>query len=656
MNSADRRLYEFGPFLLDPGQRRLSRDRALVPVAPKGIEILIFLVEHQGQVVTKDELIQNVWPNTFVEEANLSQNVFLLRKALGEKAQENRYIATVPGRGYRFVAHVHKVDACEVDVREVQKNEVQENEVRETVVSERKQSQFAVVTQPSTPAVHASIERGTHSWRRSVATWAALVVLVLAAFGFIERRHWLGSAKAAGVSSIAVLPLENLTGDSSQDYFADGMTDALITDLAQIGALRVISHTSVEQYKGTRKPLPQIAKELNVDAVVEGSVARSGNRVRVNAQLIQAVNDEHLWARAYEGTMTDVLTLQNDISRNIADEIQVRLMPGERARLAQTPSVKPEAYEAYLKGRYFWSKRSPENLRTSIDYYQQAITADPQFAAAYAGLADAYSLIGSDVVSASVASHKAREAALKAEELDPSLAEGHAALALVRFYYDWDWNEAERECRQAIDLNPNYATAHSWYSLYLGAMGRKTEALAEAQRARELDPLSPSAGIRLAGAYRSNGQIDQGLQELAKALELDPNFSYAHETRGKFYEGMGRMKDAMDEYRRAVELSPNAAYQAALAHGYAVTGERDQALNLLHQLQSRPKHDYVSPYELAPVFVALGDKSHALDLLEQAYKERDSRMPFLTVDSWMIPLHSEPRFLALETKLGLHGN
>lgn len=645
MNSEHRRLYEFGPFLLDPGKRRLSKDQTTVQVAPKGMDILIFLVDHRGEVVTKDDLIQNVWPNTFVEEANLSQNVFLLRKALGEKAQENRYIATIPGRGYRFVASVH---------------EVAENKDGRREPREDKDSQLVVAT-PSVVAtlpvaVPVSI-KPTHSWRRAVITWGALVIVVLAVLGFFERRHWLGgSAKAAGVSSIAVLPLENLTGDSSQEYFVDGMTDALITDLAQIGALRVISHTSVEQYKGTRKPLPQIAKELNVDAVVEGSVARSGNRVRVNAQLIQAVNDEHLWARAYEGNLTDVLTLQNDISRNIADEIQVRLMPGERARLAQTPSVKPEAYEAYLRGRYFWSKRSPENLRTSIDYYQQAIAADPQFAAAYAGLADAYSIIGSDVVPASVASHKAREAALKAEELDPSLAEGHAALALVRFYYDWDWNEAERECRKAIELNPNYATAHSWYSLYLGAMGRKIEALAEAQRASELDPLSPSVGIRLAGAYRNNGQMDRALQELAKTLELDPAFSYAHETRGKFYEAGGRMKDAMDEYRRAVELSPNPAYEAVLAHGYAVTGERDQALDLLHQLQSRPKHDYVSPYELAPVFVALGDKGHALDLLEQAYRERDSRMPFLLVDSWMSSLHSEPRFLALETKLGLHDN
>lgn len=643
MSSADRRLYEFGPFLLDPAQRRLSKDRTLVQVAPKGIDILIFLVEHRGEVVTKDDLIQNVWPNTFVEEANLSQNVFLLRKALGEKAQENRYIATVPGRGYRFVASVREAQESEGAV----KNPTAEPHSTPTAVASAPVASARTAPQPVLPPT-------SSNWKRNVITWTALMIGVLAAALFAERRHWFGgSAKAAGVSSIAVLPLENLTGDSSQDYFVDGMTDALITDLAQIGALRVISHTSVEQYKGTRKSLPQIAKELNVDAVVEGSVARSGNRVRVNAQLIQAVNDEHLWARKYEGDMTDVLTLQNDISRNIADEIQVRLMPGERARLARTPSVKPEAYEAYLKGRFFWSKRSPENLRTSINYYQQAIAADPQFAAAYAGLADAYSLIGSDVVPASVASHKAREAALKAEELDASLAEGHAALALVRFYYDWDWNEAERECRQAIDLNPNYATAHSWYSLYLGAMGRKTEALAEAQRARELDPLSPSVGVRLAAAYRSNGQIDQGLQEMAKTLELDPNFSYAHETRGKFYEAMGRMKDAMEEYQKAVELSPNTAYQAALAHAYAVTGERDHSLSMLRELQSRPKYDYVSPYELAPVFVALGDKPHALDLLEQAYRERDSRMPFLTVDNWMIPLHPEPRFQALVTKLGL---
>jgi tetratricopeptide (TPR) repeat protein len=433
------------------------------------------------------------------------------------------------------------------------------------------------------------------------------------------------------------------------------MTDALITDLAQIGALRVISHTSVEQYKGTRKPLPQIAKELNVDAVIEGSVARSGNRVRVNAQLIQAVNDEHLWARAYEGSMTDVLTLQNDISRNIADEIQVRLMPGERARLARTPSVKPEAYEAYLKGRYLWSKRTAENLRASINYYQQAIAADPQFAAAYAGLADTYSIIGSDVMPSSVAGEKARAAAAKAEELDPTLAEAHAAMALVRFYYDWNWNEAESECRRAIELNPNYATAHSWYSYYLDAMGRSAEALAEARRARELDPLSPSVGIRLVSAYRETGQYDQALQELAKTQELDPNFSSAVEARAKVLERMGHLQEAMDEYRRAVAMSPQPNYLASLAHAYAVSGQREQALDLVRQLQSRPKQDYVSPFELAPVYIALGDKDRALSLLEQAFRERDSRMPFLAVESWLSPLHSEPRFQALEAKLGLPG-
>jgi tetratricopeptide (TPR) repeat protein len=417
----------------------------------------------------------------------------------------------------------------------------------------------------------------------------------------------------------------------------------------------VISHTSVQQYKGTRKPLPQIARELNVDAVIEGSVARSGNRVRVNAQLIQAVNDEHLWARAYEGNLDDVLTLQNDISRNIADEIQVRLMPGERARLARTASVKPEAYEAYLKGRYFWSKRTPESLRTSIDYYQQAIASDPQFAAAYAGLADTYSIIGSDVMPASVASEKARAAAKKAVEMDSSLAEGHAALALVHFYYDWKWNEAESECRLAISLNPNYATAHSWYSLYLAAMGRNAESLNEAQRARELDPLSPSVGIRLAGAYRATGQYDQALQELTKILELDPGFSLAHEVRAKILETMEQFKDSIVEYQKAAEMSPSASNLAALAHGYALSGQRDQALALAQKLQAKPKEDYVSPYELASIYSALGEKDRALSLLEQAYRERDSRMPFLLVDTWIAPLHSEPRFKALATKLGLPG-
>jgi TolB-like protein/DNA-binding winged helix-turn-helix (wHTH) protein/Flp pilus assembly protein TadD len=644
MSSPHRRLYEFGPFILDPEQRRLSRDEGLISVPPKGMDILIFLVQHRGEVVTKDNLIQNVWPNTFVEEANLSQNVFLLRKALGEKAQENRYIATVPGRGYRFVASVQEMDSeagasAEKEVPGI-------NPVLEPLPA-------AATSTPVFPGTSLAPPSGRPSHRTAI-TWSAFAVAVVILLAFAQRHHWLGgSAKAAGVSSIAVLPLENLTGDSGQDYFADGMTDALITDLAQIGALRVISHTSVEQYKGTRKPLPQIARELNVDAVVEGSVARAGNRVRVNAQLIQAVNDEHLWARAYEGDLDDVLTLQNNISRNIADEIQVRLMPGEQARLARRASVKPEAYEAYLKGRYFWSKRTAESLRTSIDYYQQAIAADPQFAAAYAGLADTYSIIGSDVMPASVASEQARAAAMKAVELDPSLAEGHAALALVHFYYDWNWTEAESECRRAIELNPNYATAHSWYSLYLGAMGRKAEALIEAQRARELDPLSPSVGIRLAGAYLATGQYDQALQELTKTLELDPAFSSAHEVRAKILESMGQFKDSMAEYQKAVDMAPVAPNLAALAHGYALSGQRDQALALLQKLQSRQKQDYVSPYEIAAIYTGLGDKDRALFLLEQAYRERDSRMPFLLVDTWMKPLQSEPRFQALVSRLGL---
>jgi TolB-like protein/DNA-binding winged helix-turn-helix (wHTH) protein/Flp pilus assembly protein TadD len=644
MSSPHRHLYEFGPFILDPEQRRLSRDEGLISVPPKGMDILIFLVQHRGEVVTKDNLIQNVWPNTFVEEANLSQNVFLLRKALGEKAQENRYIATVPGRGYRFVASVQEMDAEAWAAAEKEAHGID---------AALEAQPAAAIPDPVPPgtSLAPSSARSSH---RTAITWSAFAVAVVILLAFAQRHHWLGgSAKAAGVSSIAVLPLENLTGDSGQDYFADGMTDALITDLAQIGALRVISHTSVEQYKGTRKPLPQIAKELNVDAVVEGSVARAGNRVRVNAQLIQAVNDEHLWARAYEGDLDDVLTLQNNISRNIADEIQVRLMPGEQARLARRASVKPEAYEAYLKGRYFWSKRTAESLRTSIDYYQQAIAADPQFAAAYAGLADTYSIIGSDVMPASVASEKARAAAMKAVELDPSLAEGHAALALVHFYYDWNWNEAESECRRAIELNPNYATAHSWYSLYLGAMGRKAEALIEAQRARELDPLSPSVGIRLAGAYLATGQYDQALQELTKTLELDPAFSSAHEVRAKILESMGQLKDSMAEYQKAVDMAPVAPNLAALAHGYALSGQRDQALVLLQKLQSRQKQDYVSPYELAAIYTGLGDRDRALFLLEQAYRERDSRMPFLLVDTWMKPLHSEPRFQALVSKLGL---
>jgi TolB-like protein/DNA-binding winged helix-turn-helix (wHTH) protein/Flp pilus assembly protein TadD len=642
MTLNNRHLYQFGPFLLDSRQRRLLKDGIPVSVAPKGIDLLIFMVERHDQVVTKDDLIQNIWPDSFVEEANLSQNIFLLRKALGEKAQENRYIATVPGRGYRFVAEVHVVDSPQ-------------NTRRESAEADQAARMTGVVPAPVQLTVPPNIPPAPR--RGMGATWIVVsLTLAVAALAFAGWWHWFGAVnKTATVSSLAVLPLENLTGDSSQEYFVEGMTDALITNLAQIGALRVISHTSVEQYKGTRRPLPQIARELNVDAVVEGTVARSGNRVRVDAQLIQAATDEHLWAKSYEGSLIDVLALQNDISRNIADEIKVRLLPRERARLALTPSVKPEAYEAYLKGRYFWSKRTTDNLRISIEYYQLAIAEDPTFAAAYAGLADTYSIVGSSVMPASVASEKARAAALKALELDPSLAEGHAALALVHFYYDWNWSEAERECRRAIELNPNYATAHSWYSLYLGAMGRNPEALSEAQRARELDPLSLSVGIRLASAYRDTHQDERALEELGKTLELDPNFASAHRTRGRIYEDMGQRKQALEEYKKAADFSHDPTSLAALAHFYATNGGRGEAGKIVRQLLSEHGEDYVSPYEIAPILVALGEKNQALSLLEQAFQQHDSRMPFLAVDGWLAPLHSDPRFVTLEKKVGLGG-
>lgn len=630
MHNEDRQLYEFGPFRLDARQRRLSKDGEPLQVAPKGLEILIFLAQHPGEVVTKDELIHNVWPDSFVEEANLSQNIFLLRKALGEKASENRYIATVSGRGYRFVC----------DLR--------------NVAEERAKASEPGMPVQTTPLDLPSPASGGRLWGRRLLWAVGGAVVTVGVLGFAPWRRLFGvGAKASNVSALAVLPLKNLTGDSSQDYFADGMTDALITDLAQIGALRVISHTSVEQYKDAHKPLPQIARELHVDAVIEGSVSRSGNRVRVYAQLIQGATDQNVWAKSYEGNLNDVLTLQNDISRNIADEVQVQLMPKERQRLALTPSVKPEAYEAYLKGRYFWSKRTADNLRISIEYFQLAIAEDPKFAAAYAGLADTYSTVGSNVMLASVASENARVAALKALELDPSLADGHAALALVHFYYDWNWNETEHECKRAIELNPNYATAHFWYSLYLGAMGRNAEALSEAEHAEELDPLSPSVGIRLTSAYRDTHQLDRAMKQADNTLELDPNFASAYRARARLYDELGQPKLALEAYEKAAKLSQDATSLSALAHAYAASGQRVKAIRIVEQLESAPKEKYVSPYEIAPVFVALGEKDRALSLLEQSLQEHDSRMPFLAVDGWLAPLHSEARFVALEEKVGL---
>jgi len=453
------------------------------------------------------------------------------------------------------------------------------------------------------------------------------------------------------IESLAVLPLENLSGDKDQEYFADGMTEALIAELGQIGSLRVISRTSVMRFKGARPQggLEEIARQLKVDAVVEGSVLRSGDRVRITAQLIGAVPERHLWARSYERDLRDVLSLQGEIARAIADEVRAKLTPDVQARLTRARPVNPEAYEAYLRGRYFWNKRTEEGTKKGIEFFGQALEKDPAYALAYTGLADCYYLLADyRFVPWKEAYPRAKGAATKALELDETLAEAHTSLAVIKGEYEWDWLGAEREFKRAIEFNPNYATAHHWYSDYLGVMGRHEEAIAEIKRAQQLDPLSliinAVAGYRFYWARR----YDEAVEQLRKTLEMDPNFAVAHWLLGQTYEQTGEYQSAIAEYQKGRSASGGSVYLvAALGHAYAAAGKRREALKILGELKELSKHTYISPYSTGVIYIALGEKDQALEWLEKAYQERAAGIVILKVDPMLDPLRSDPRFQAL---------
>jgi TolB-like protein/Tfp pilus assembly protein PilF len=485
------------------------------------------------------------------------------------------------------------------------------------------------------------------------------ILAVLAAFYISGLRDRLRCRAGPGrIESLAVLPLDNLSHDPEQDYFADGMTEELITDLAKISALRVISRTSVMRYRRTEKPLSQIAQELNVDGVVEGSVQRSGNRVRITAQLIQAATDKHLWAESYERDLRDVLSLQDEVARAIASEIKVKLTPQEQTRLASARPVNPEAHGLYLKGRYYWNKRTPETLKKSLEYFQQAIEKDPGYAPAYAGLADSYDMLGAGsyrVLPPKEAYPKAEAAAMKALELDSTLAEAHTSLGWSKWVFDWDWQGAEREYKQAIELNPNYANAHHWYAGYLLDMGRYTEAIGEDRKAESLDPLSLIISADLGDeALGPAGLYDQEMEQCRKTLEMDPNFAQAHMCLADSYVRKGMHKEAIAEFEKAIELSAGSlVYVSALGSTYARAGRRDDAIKILNELKARSKQGFVAPDNFASIYAGLGDKDQAFAWLEKAYEERTDAIIGVSAEPWFDPLRSDPRFQELLRRVGL---
>jgi TolB-like protein/DNA-binding SARP family transcriptional activator len=485
----------------------------------------------------------------------------------------------------------------------------------------------------------------------SVVVFAAIVSLA-----YFATRMRAKDASRAKIRSLAVLPLQNLSGDPSQDYVADGMTEELIGRLSRIHGLRVISRTSTMHFKNTQLAVPEIARMLAVDAIVEGSLVQEGHQIRIHAQLIRAATDEHIWAGEYQREYQSILEVQEEVARNIVEQIQLNLTPEDRARLASEPPVDPEAYESYLKGRYYFNQRTEDALHKSIASFQQAIASDPGYAPAYSGLAEAYAMLGfRGGLPSKDALSGAKKAASKAIELDDALAEPHASLAFIAETYEWDWPAAEREYKQALELNPGYAQAHNWYGGYLTYTGRFNEGVAEAMRARELDPLSLPLNNALAGRLLVAGRYDEALRQVQTTLELDEHFAPAHQTLGWVYLRGGKQDDAIREFQNALELAGAADtdIQLDLGFAYAVSGRTAEARRILANLQQLHQQGIVPAASLATLYGALGESNEAFVWLEKAYQERDPQLTYLKAGRRFEPLHGDPRFRQFVRRVGL---
>ncbi len=484
------------------------------------------------------------------------------------------------------------------------------------------------------------------------------IVLLLAAiiwFALAKKKFFEPSRPSREIKSIAVLPLRNLSGDPEQEYFADGMTEALITELSKISALRVISRTSAMRYKKTDKSLPEIARDLKVDAVIEGSAQLEGNQVRITAQLIEAGSDQHLWAESYDRDLRNILVLQSEVAQAIARQIKITVTPEDKMRFSGAHPVNSRAHEAYLKGRYFINKFTEEAVKTGISYFKQAIEIDSKYAPAHAGLAESYDILNSaGLMSPAEGWPRVKEEATRALELDETLAEAHTLLADVKFLYDWDWQGAEKEFKRAIELNPGQAISHQYYGLFLSAMARHEEALAEIRRAQELDPLSLSISQTVGVLLRFAREYDLSIKQLKETVELDPNFAWAHWSMGEAYLQNSMFEEAIASFRKGLILSGDSSIiKVDLARGYALAGKNDEARKILDDLLKQSKEKYVSPYNLAIIYASLGSRDKAFDYLNRAFEERSNNLAYLKVDPKLDSLRGDLRFLDLLRKMRL---
>ncbi len=621
MDQQDNHSYEFGRFRLKVAERVLLREGELVPLTPKVFDILVTLVEHGGQVVAKDDLMKRVWPNTFVEEGNLTQNISLLRKALGETPGGVQFIETVPRRGYRFVAETSQPSGN--GTREVSSPPAPE----------------PVVSIPNTVSQSAGAKRTP-----IFAIVAGLVVVSIIAAVYFTSSGKAGDASA--IQSIAVLPFVDESSDPDAEYINDKIAESLINSLSKLPQLRVVPRSVVVGYRGKEIDPRKVGQELNVRAVVTGRMRRHGDIISIQADLIDLENVAQLWGQHYDHKVSDVLLVQDDISRDIFENLRLKLNVEEKKQL--------EAYGLYLKGRNAWNKRTSDALQQAIDYFNKAIAIDANYGEAYAGLADCYNML---VVYGRLEPKdgfpKAKEAATKALEIDENSAEAHSSMAFIKFRWDWDRTATEREFQEAIRLKPAYAPAHQWYSSYLVAVERFDEAIAEAKRTEELEPLSFVASSHLGWIYYLSGQNDKAIEQCRKILELDPSSFPARRYLGLAYEAKGMYAEAIAEFQTGVKLSGSPLMHALLGHAYAASGKTAEAKQVLGDLQQLQGQRYVSPYTVAAIYAGLGDEEQAFKWLENAVEGRDIWLMNLKVDPVFAKLRSKRQFTDILARIRL---
>jgi DNA-binding winged helix-turn-helix (wHTH) protein/tetratricopeptide (TPR) repeat protein/TolB-like protein len=632
--TSDKYVYEFGQFRLDPAEHFLLCGGVPVPVPGKAFQVLLVLVKNGGHLVEKSEIVSTVWGDTFVEEGNLAVTISTLRKVLGDDRTENKYIETVAKQGYRFLPNVNKA-LCDAPPNEP--------------------VPVASPPNPPEPATGIFPIIAANSNKRYVGGATALVAIALVfivAFR-VESRVNASKSTALVIHSLAVLPFDVTGSSESTPHIGMGIEDDLITKFGETDGIEVRPASAMTKYTSGRSTPSSIGSEQNVDAVISGAVAIDRGQAHVTAKLFRS-NGETIWTGTYDVPTTKISELEDQIEAQVVTAIYPDHNPLPRPRPANRD---PEVYQLYIEGRYFWNKRTENGFRRSIELFQQAILKDPNYADAYAGLADSYTLLASyGVEPAQEAYPNAKAAAMKALQLDDTLAEAHTSLGMVALYYEWDWQQADREFRRAIELNPNYSLAHTWDALYFSAKGQMSPALEQAQRGLDLDPLSLMASTELGRVYYWDRQYDKAISSYRHAIELDPYFARAHTRLGMALAAKKDYSGAIREFQEASRLSgPDPYLEGLTGYAQALGGDSKDARNILVDMTKRSRDRFVPAFSVALLYIGLGDRDRAIDWLEQAYQDRSTYMVYAKVDPLLESLRSDQRFIALLKRMDLQG-